>query len=185
VVGASYGAFTALVFALKHPDLVRSLVLAEPPVHQLIRDTPEGEAAYQEFMTNVMKPAGEAFKAGNDQGAMKILSDGISGPDRWQRLTPEGRAAVMQNSRFFEVLTMSSDPFPKLSKAKLRRLPTPTLIITGETTTPIHKLVTRELARLLPNAESVIIPAAGHASNRDNPQAFNAAVLKFLAQHSN
>jgi pimeloyl-ACP methyl ester carboxylesterase len=62
LVGVSYGAFTALALALKRPELVRSLVLAEPPVHQLIRDTPSGEAVYQEFMANVWKPAAEAFK---------------------------------------------------------------------------------------------------------------------------
>ena len=40
-----------------------------------------------------------------------------------------------------------------------------------------------ELARLLPKAERVIIPKAGHGSARENPQAFNEAVLKFLASH--
>ncbi len=48
LVGNSYGAFTALILALKHPELVRSLTLAEPPVHQLIRDRPKGEAVYQD-----------------------------------------------------------------------------------------------------------------------------------------
>ena len=32
VVGVSYGAYTALFLAVRHPALVRSLVLAEPPV---------------------------------------------------------------------------------------------------------------------------------------------------------
>ena len=42
VVGLSYGAYTALFLAVKHPDLVRSLVLAEPPVH--FRGDPLDEA---------------------------------------------------------------------------------------------------------------------------------------------
>ncbi len=32
VVGHSYGAYTALILAMNHPELVRSLVLAEPPL---------------------------------------------------------------------------------------------------------------------------------------------------------
>jgi len=59
----------------------------------------------------------------------------------------------------------------------------PILIVTGENTIRIHKLVNEELARLLPKAERATIPKAGHGSPRENPQAFNQAVLKFLANH--
>ena len=37
------------------------------------------------------------------------------------------------------------------------------------------------LARFLPAAKHVIIPGAGHAPARENPKAFNEAVLAFLA----
>ncbi len=114
---------------------------------------------------------------------MKILSDGIQGPNRWSNLTSERVAQVMQNSPSFKALTLSSDPFPDISKDKLKQMAIPTLIITGEETTRIHRLVTAELARLLPNATAVMIPMAGHASNRDNPVAFNAAVAGFLRNH--
>ena len=182
LVGTSIGAFTALVLAVKHPEMVRSLVLAEPPVHEWVRDSPNGAAAYKEFMTTIWEPATKAFKTGDDQGAMKILVDGFVGKGGFDNLPPGGRAAAMQNSRFFKANTLSSDPFPNLSKARVRRLRIPVLIITGENTIKIHKLVNEELARLLPNAEQAIIPKAGHGSPRENPQAFNEAMLKFLAR---
>jgi pimeloyl-ACP methyl ester carboxylesterase len=53
--------------------------------------------------------------------------------------------------------------------------------MTGENSTLIHKLVTQKLARLLPNAQSLIIPKSGHSTNRDNPVAFNEAVSRFLS----
>jgi non-heme chloroperoxidase len=183
LVGTSIGAFTALVLAVKHPQMVRSMVLAEPPVHQWVRDTPDGAAEYSEFMTTIWEPATEAFKAGDDQAAMRIFVDGFSGTRRFDNLPPEDRAAVMQNSRFFKAMTISSDPFPKVSKDKVKRLSIPTLIVTGENTIKIHKLVNEELARVLPKAERATIPKAGHGSARENPQAFNEAVLKFLANH--
>jgi pimeloyl-ACP methyl ester carboxylesterase len=34
-----------------------------------------------------------------------------------------------------------------------------------------------------PIAEPIVIPNAAHAMNRDNPAAFNAAVLDFLARN--
>jgi non-heme chloroperoxidase len=182
LVGTSIGAFTALVLAVKHPEMVRSLVLAEPPVHEWVRDSPNGAAAYKEFMTTIWEPATKAFKTGDDQGAMRILVDGFVGKGGFDNLPPGGRAAAMQNSRFFKANTLSSDPFPNLSKARVRRLRIPVLIITGENTIKIHKLVNEELARLLPNAEQAIIPKAGHGSPRENPQAFNEAMLKFLTR---
>lgn len=144
------GAFTALVLAVKHPEMVRSLVLAEPPVHGWMRDSPNGAPVYKEFMTTIHEPAGAAFKAGDDKGAMRVFVDGIIGTRRFDNLPPEGLAAVMQNSRFFKAITLSSDPFPNLSKEKVKRLRIPILIVTGENTIKLHKLVNEELARLLP-----------------------------------
>ena len=181
LVGTSYGAFTALVLAVQHPELVRSLVLAEPPVHQWLRDTPNGTVVYGEFMTTVWEPAAKAFNEEDDEGAMGILANAFSGTRVFDSLPPERVAAIMQNSRAMKALALSSDPFPTLPKDKVGQLRLPTLIITGQNTIKIHKLVNEELARVLPKATQAIIPQAGHGSARENPQAFNEAVLKFLA----
>jgi pimeloyl-ACP methyl ester carboxylesterase len=49
LVGASYGAYTALVLALRRPDLVRSLVLAEPSLIHWLPDLSGGQAVYNNF----------------------------------------------------------------------------------------------------------------------------------------
>lgn len=183
LVGTSAGALAALVLATEHPRMVRSMVLAEPPVHHWAKDDPKGEALYRRFMISIWEPAAAAFKAGDDQGAMRILVDGFAGAGRFDGLPPEARAVAMQNSRFFKAATSSADPFPAVSKGKVRRLGMPVLIVTGENTIQLHKFVNDELARLLPKAERVTIPQAGHGSARENPQAFNAAVTKFLENH--
>jgi pimeloyl-ACP methyl ester carboxylesterase len=56
----------------------------------------------------------------------------------------------------------------------------PILIVTGANTIAIHRLVNEELARLLPHAQRAEIPDTGHGSPRENPEAFNGAVLQFL-----
>jgi non-heme chloroperoxidase len=183
LVGTSIGAFTALVLAVTHPALVRSLVLAEPPVHRWIRDSPTHALVYQEFMSRIFEPAAVAFQAGDDQGAMRIFVDGFSGTPLFDHLTAEHRAAIMQNARFFKASTLSADPFPPLSKEQVKQLRIPILIVTGEQTIKIHQLVNEELARLLPHAAQTTIPQAGHGAARENPHAFNEAVLHFLAQH--
>lgn len=67
LVGQSAGGFIALGFALKHPEVVHSLVLSEPPAHQLVRGTADGEAVYQDFMSAVWIPAA-ATSGGTTRG---------------------------------------------------------------------------------------------------------------------
>ena len=177
LVGTSYGAFTALVFAVKNPKTVRSLTIAEPPAHQLIRDLPGGEAVYRDFI-NALKPVGEEFKKGNDRAAMSVFN-GILGRE-FDKLPPAAVESIMQNAPAIRALVLSPEPFPPIAKDKLRKLKIPVLIVTGENTVKIHKLVNRELFRLLPNAKELLIPNAGHGSPRENPQFFNEAVITFL-----
>ena len=61
------------------------------------------------------------------------------------------------------------------------RLPVPALLVHGQLDQLGDiALSTRAWAQREPLAEYVVIPAAGHASNLDNPAAFTAALLAFL-----
>jgi pimeloyl-ACP methyl ester carboxylesterase len=182
-VGHSYGAYTALALALARPDMPRTLVLAEPPVHRWIRDVPEGEALFEEIMSTVWAPVKKAFEQGDAECAIRLFTDGMGGPGDFDRLPPGARAARLQNARALEALTRSSDAFPALSQEGARRLALPTLVVEGEQTIRIHRLVDDELLRCIPDSERAIIPEAGHGAPRDNPDAFNEAVLSFLNRH--
>ncbi len=181
LVGVSAGALAALVFALQHPAMVKSLVLAEPPLHAWAKDVPGGKVLYEEFMADVWKPATNAFQQGDTLQAMRIFVDGLSAAGRFDQLPPAARATILRNARAIGALTESSEPFPYWPKNKVRKLRVPSLIVTGENTIRIHKLDNAELLRLLPNAKAVVIPNAGHGSPRDNPQEFNEKVLGFLS----
>jgi esterase len=180
LVGTSYGAFTALAFAIKHPQLVRSLVLAEPPVHQWVTDAPAGAALYQQFLAKVHQPAVKAFADGHDEVAMRVFVDAFDGPGAFDGLPAERRANIMANAQFFKALARSADPYPNLSKADARNLRMPVLLIRGANSDALHTAVLEEIGRVIPSASRVVIPNAGHGSPRQNPAAFNAAVLDFL-----
>jgi pimeloyl-ACP methyl ester carboxylesterase len=184
LVGTSYGAFTALAFAIKHPAMVRSLVLAEPPIHQWVTGDARGAALYQQFMSTVHEPAGQALAKGDTEAAMRILVDAFDGPGAFKKLPPENRTAIMSNARFFQALTTSSDPYPNLPRDEVSRLAMPVLIVKGAETDELHKLVTEEVGRVLPQAQRVTIAWAGHGSPRQNPDSFNYAMLEFLGAAS-
>lgn len=179
LVGTSMGAATALTLAIEHPNMVRSLVLAEPPILAWAMKFQDG-SLYVDFMQRIQDPAREAFAAGNDEAAMRFFVDGFASPGRFDKLSPEARLGVMQNAAFFRMMTRSENPYPDISRHDLSKLRIPVLVITGEKTVEIHRRINQELARLIPRARSAAIPNAGHGSPRENPGAFTEVVENFL-----
>jgi pimeloyl-ACP methyl ester carboxylesterase len=64
---------------------------------------------------------------------------------------------------------------------QLDRIAAPALVIVGENDEPFLNGIDY-IASHISGAEKVVIPGAGHSSNIDNPAAFNAAVVQFLAR---
>jgi pimeloyl-ACP methyl ester carboxylesterase len=57
----------------------------------------------------------------------------------------------------------------------------PALIVVGADDTPFLQSA-EVMAAKIPGAQKVVISGAGHVANVDQPEAFNAAVLSFLAE---
>lgn len=180
LVGLSYGAFTGLIFAAENPKMVASMVLAEPPAHQLIRELPGGEQLYKDFLSD-LRPVAEAFSVNDDRRAIVIFNQKM-GRD-FDKLPGPAATLMLQNAGALKAINLSSEPFPPVSKAVLRTLKVPTLMIKSERADQLHGMVADEIARLIPNAKSVVIPNSGHNSPRDNPKVFNTTVLSILADH--
>ena len=180
LVGSSYGAFTALAFAVAHPGRVRAVVASEPPMLRYADFSDEGRAIRAAFRRDVVEPANARFRAGDDEAAAQIMTGGISGSGS-AAATPAGMVRRLQNMRAMRMLAMSSDEFPLLEPAALAALPMPVLLLAGERTEPIHDVTFRNLCAAMPRARSARIAGAGHATGRDAPQAFNRTVLEFLA----
>ncbi len=63
---------------------------------------------------------------------------------------------------------------------QLGRVRMPTLIVVGErTTSDMHRIA--DILQEIPQARKVILPGAGHMANMEVPEAFNRAVLAYLA----
>jgi non-heme chloroperoxidase len=182
-VGASIGGVAALFLAVEHPELVRSLVLAEPPVLRWALDLPGGAALFDRFLNDAFSPAGEAFRAGEPERAMGLLTDAFLGAGTFARFPEILRQRVMRAARDWAAQTMSTVPFPDLARGAVRGIAAPTLLLSGDRTIPLHALVDDELERLLPNRERVVIQDASHDLWADQPQRCRAATLEFLARH--
>lgn len=182
IVAASIGASAALFLAVRHPELVRSLVLAEPPLLGLAREEPGGVELLNAFLTGAFFPAGAAFRAGDDERGMAILMDAFVAPGALDTFPPARRHRVMRGARDWAAQTMSDAPFPELSPQAARAIAAPVLLLSGERTLPIHAMVDAQLERLLPDVRRVIIPGASHDMWADEPERCRVEALAFLAR---
>ena len=170
LLGLSWGGTLALEFNRKHPDRVRSLILsgayagwtgslgAEAAERRLARCLRESELPAGEW---VPRWAPEAFSS----RAPKQLLDEY--------------ASIMADFHPVGFRAMSRALTPDFRNL-LPRVNVPTLLIWGDGDTRSPLSVGQAMCDSIRGARLVVIPSAGHVSNMEQPQAFNAEVRDFL-----
>lgn len=184
LIGSSYGAMTALTLAVERPELIRSLVLGEPPLLPWLADQPESATLVETFLTTAFAPARDAFARGEPEIGVRTFINGVIGPGAFDRMPPPAREMMLANAPAMGAETSSPAEryFPPFGPDRVAGLPMPVLLAEGAISPRMFGLITDQLARALPTAERVIIPAASHGMHNQNPDAYNRAVLGFLAR---
>lgn len=182
LVSSSYGAYTSLFCAKRHPQLVRSLVLGEPPDLPLLETLTEGRPLYAEFMQNAWKPATAAFQRGEQEQGVRLFIDGVLGKGVFDQLPPPVRNGMLENAAEMQAETVAPNYLVPFTCDDARQIIIPTLLVEGAVSPKLFHVITDELATCLPNAKRTTIPKASHSIHTMNPQAYNEAVLAFLAR---
>ena len=168
LLGTAAGGFAAFDFALSYPKRLRSLIIANSiggvedaefvELGRRIRP-PQFDALPPD-----MKELGPAFRAGDRRGT-----------ERWteleQRSRPAGPRAPAQLLK------------NHITYAALSTISVPTLLLTGGADLYAPPPVQQLFASRIRGAESVVLPDAGHSGYWEQPEAFNRAVLGFVARH--
>ncbi|HPH97865.1 MAG TPA: alpha/beta fold hydrolase [Anaerolineaceae bacterium] len=172
LAGISYGGEVSMVFALRHPQRTRSLVVSSSvshsdPVLRGMIDTWSAAAR-----------AGDARRLFEETYWLNFSAGYISA----------NRAALEAAAVRYESLDMAAvlelfDCFNRLDiRADLHKIVTPTLVMVGEADILKPRRYSEIIAAEIPGAQLAIIPGAGHALCLEKPALFNALVLGFLAQ---
>ncbi len=194
LVGHSFGGFIAILCAQRHPDLVRSLVLAEPAVMPIIINNPQNPVnllalflkspstatALMRLASRSFIPGQKALQRGDFQQAARIFVNGVNGrEDAFDQLLLSIREMMLQNAKTLIGETDASK-LPRFSREDARKISAPTLLVKGERSPKFFHRVVDVLTQELPNNEVVTIEGASHGLPLERPDEFNAAVLRFL-----
>jgi 3-oxoadipate enol-lactonase len=172
VGGLSMGGYLAFAILRLAPRYIQALILADTKSQA---DTAEAVRG-RERMLQLVEDKGPAAIA--DEMLPKLLGE----------TTRRLRSDIVDQVRAL-VLTNSTAAIAGAVRALMTRpdstplLPTircPTLIVVGSEDTLTPPVLAEELNQGIAGSEHVVIPAAGHLSNLEQPAAFNAALARFL-----
>lgn len=185
IVGSSYGAYVALALTREHPEMVRSLVLVEPPIVSLLTGSESGDPVRRAFFATALDPARAAFAHGDSVAAVRAYYDAVNGVGRFDNLPAAARAELLGDAfeLRLEMLANREQYYPPISCADLGRVTKPVLIVRGARSPQMFQLISNELARCFQSDTTVVIPGAGHPPNVSNGAYFNQVVLGYLASH--
>lgn len=112
LVGNSWGAFICLLTAIGHPEVVRTLVLEEPPVLPLFVSThprpaellrllarrPRTALAIMKFGAGTVTPVEKQLRRGEDEKAMLTFVRGVLGRRAYERLPAARKEQMRENA---------------------------------------------------------------------------------------
>lgn len=170
VLGVSWGGVVAIRLALRHPDLVRSLVLADSSRGS--GQSPEQAAAMRDRVRQLEQDGIDAFSRARgprlvtEQAPVELVERVVATMRDAVRLPGYGHAAE----------SMAATDLT----AELGGVDVPTLVLCGDGDTVTGIPESQALAGGIADAVFVTLRGAGHLANQESPEAFNAWLSAFV-----
>ncbi|MFJ5137678.1 alpha/beta fold hydrolase [Streptomyces sp. NPDC088707] len=174
VAGLSWGGTVVLELYRWRPDLVRSLLMVDTYAGWKGSLPPEEVAARVEGARRMFAAPPEEF----DATLPGLFATGP--PDRFTAMLDAMNREVRPESMAIQLSLMAEADETDL----LPRITVPTLLLWGEEDARSPLDVAYAFQDAIPHAELVVIPAVGHMSNLEAPEAFTAAVRAFCRAHA-
>lgn len=178
LVGQSRGGAVVVEVAKSHPEVIRTLVLADAAIQMPVPETAEGKAA-AEFTRKSIATLQANLKTGDPIKAAEVYAD-MFGPGTWQGLSEPVKEMLLTN--IYTALAEKGRPLT--THDDVRKLDFPILLITADKSPKKYEFFYNEMRKCRNDLPpSIVIPNAGHPMHIDNPGAFNGAVLEFVSRH--
>ena len=174
--GLSMGGFIGMRLAIRHPELLRSLMLLETSADP----EPRENVPRYTLLALVARLFGLRLVASRVMPIMfgrKFLDD----PARAE-LRAEWRRRMIANHRVGITRAVRGVIRRQGVYDQLGRIAVPTLVVVGDQDVATTPEKARRLHAGIRGSELVVIPGAGHTSSVEEPQAVTAALEAFLAR---
>jgi pimeloyl-ACP methyl ester carboxylesterase len=173
VVGLSLGGMVALHLALAEPSLVRSLVLCDTSPAFGLDGLTDSDTWIEARLTPIRAGATPASMAAG-------VFEAIMAPGAPAAAVEQAAAAMARvGATAFEAAVRCLPSHDV--RERLTEIAAPTLVIVGALDRETPPDYARHLANGIAGSRYIEIEGAGHISNLERPESFNAALLDFLA----
>jgi 3-oxoadipate enol-lactonase len=175
LVGLSLGGRIARDFCLRQPGRIATLVLANTTAGF---DTlsPEEVEAFIRSRRGPLEAGRTPWELAPELAKNLIGPSAIAGA--YERLLAS-MAALRRDSYLRTVEASTRED----RGARIEAIAVPTLVVTSDDDRLYPVALAEGMVRRIPGARLAVVHGAGHLSNLEQPQAFNAAVLPFLLEH--
>lgn len=163
LLGNSLGGHVALIYTLKHPERIKSLILT-------------GSSGLFE---NGM---GDSYPKRGDYEYIKKKTEltFYDPKTATKELVDEVYSITNNRMKAIKIIALAKSAIRNNLGEELSQIQKPTLLIWGNNDTITPPFVAKEFNRLIPNSELQFVDKCGHAPMMEVPGEFNAILHKFL-----
>ena len=172
--GLSMGGYTAFVFARRHRTRVRALILSDTRAAADTDEVKERRTSQQ----------AQVREQGTADLIETLLGTLLTEETRSTRPQIVEQARSLMRHAHPDAIVAGLEAMKRRSDATddLAGLDVPALVLVGDQDASVSVEEARAMVHQLPQARLAVIPGAGHLSNLEQPEAFNAEVKGFLDQ---
>lgn len=179
ILGHSLGGVVSTAFAILYPDQTLSMIGADPALEGFESDDPDT----QKLFTSINK----IWTAGSVDAAKELWLQfspwelAFNNPE----VAPHLKQMIEDYSGWHWVNENPHQPLDPLAIEQLEKIKSPTLLLIGNLNMSFYHLVVEVMLEKIPNSQRVYVSGTAHMLNMEDPDQFNAKLLKFLQSIEN